>query len=320
MARTFETCVAKMIRVFRLADFAKHKDDESKVYRIDWELKDPRLWSVIFFAYFTVFAFFGVLEFTRTSRVLGSLRITLSKMLADVARFLWLFCLLVAAFGISLTELFWYYGSAELQNSNGTLCSDSDMSTTVADGSKDVWFANLWCFLLKLFWGVFGYFDPNIVLDQAEFQNFIKISGLILIAAFYIIFALILINLLIAIMTKSYEGISSNEEEQWRFYRTVIWVRYIRRDFGCPPPMNLIPNLYFFYNELTWRSRQKAPNVPVSFPVYENIEIVGKNRYLAPSLPSTPEQDNLIKHTDALVHRFKLRKLLSSKSASKIYF
>jgi len=293
-----------------------HQNDSIKVYRQDWQLMEPRLWSVGCFAYFNIFAFFGVLEFTRTYRVFGSLRITLFKMLGDVGRFLWLFFLIMFAFDVGLSELFWYYGSA--YGSRQMLCSLRNSTTSGNDNDQLVWSASLWCFFLKLFWGVFGYLDPNVLLNHGEYQDFVKYSGLLLLGLFYITVVLILVNLLIAMMAKSYEITSANEEEEWRFYRTVIWVRYIRRDFGCPPPMNIVPNVRLFI-KFCKKCFSKNVTNQVTEPVYENLEQLKRNDVARSSIVTTlpPSNDAKTTTADTLVHRYSLCKLHSSSRRPK---
>lgn len=43
-------------------------------------------------------------------------------------------------------------------------------------------------------------------------------------------------------MSTSYNETSENEELEWKFQRTLIWIQYSRLHLRRPPPMNLIPN------------------------------------------------------------------------------
>lgn len=60
--------------------------------------------------------------------------------------------------------------------------------------------------------------------------------------------------MLIAMMSKTYEDTSENEEIAWKFHRTSVWIRYIRREVVRPPPMNLFPNPWRL-KENMWRVR-----------------------------------------------------------------
>lgn len=75
-------------------------------------------------------------------------------------------------------------------------------------------------------------------------------EGRLLIAVYHIVAIIVVLNMLIAMMSKSYEITSENEEREWLFHRTNLWIRHIRGDAILPPPMNLIPNPYWLFSAL----------------------------------------------------------------------
>ena len=323
-----------------------HNQDSIQVFRLDWSAGEPRLWSVVFLAYFYVFVFLRVLGFTRTNRILGPLRITLAKMLRDAIQFFAFFSLILFAFGIGLSELFWYYGSVQKRSKlcgNAKNASASPQPTKPTDEDcQTTPFSNLWSSLINLFWGIFGYLDPNEFQQIAGQHSNIEIFGLILLAAYYIAVILILINMLIAMMAKSYEVTSANEEEEWRFYRAVIWVRYIRGDFTSPPPMNLIPNFHYFHKRIRQLCNRKHEtklhkmeidgenamqnNAPLQFStVYSGTTVIdppinkncrNKSTNGHPKLASSSVSSSQHTGTKNLIQRYKLHKLLGSPSSA----
>ena len=299
--------ISQLLKIcfFRAVDFALHKDDAIRRYREDWPVNEPRLWAVGILAYFYVLVFLRVLGYTKTNRTLGPLRITLSKMLGDVFQFFAFFCLIMFAFAIGLSELFWYYSSARNKNA---MCSQSNNQTS--HGCKNIPFSNLWPSLMSLFWGIFGYLDPNDV-DIIDTHNNLEVLGLILLAGFYVAVALILINMLIAMMSKSYEVTSEHNEEVWRFYRAVIWVRYIRGDFTSPPPMNLIPNIHFICKKLKVVWHRKIFHIQ---RLNDRNAAVRREVQLESFTECDSTVDSLTKHTNTLVLRYKLHKLLGNSS------
>jgi len=296
-------------------------------------------------------------------------------MMGDVIQFFAFFILIMFAFGVGISELFWYYGSVQKAS---LLCSNSSNNTArnpsnnTGSDCQIVPFSDLWNSLQNLFWGIFGYLDPNELQLITEKHSNIGAFGLVLLGAYYIAVILILINMLIAMMAKSYEVTSANEEEEWRFYRAVIWVRYIRADFTSPPPMNLIPNFHFFYKvirkfrdskrNLTLNATEndgenelkngtplecltrtddeatiESSGDPGKFSVKKNIQSKSFNSNqhnipnndektltsksnnqskLAVTNEHVVEPDILIKHTGALVYRYKLHKLLDNNSTT----
>ena len=296
---------------FRVADFSIHRNDMIRTFRVDWSGSEPRSWSVGALAFFYVLVFLRALSFARTNRVLGPLQITLAEMLKDVFQFLAFFCLIMFAFGIGLSELFWYYGTTE----NVKMCSlpeNKDRSNTIC---KTVLFSNLWFSLINLFWGIFGYLDPH-ELRFAERHGYIKICGLILLAGFYIAVILILINMLIAMMSKSYEVTSENEEKLWRFHRAVSWVRYIRGDFTSPPPMNLIPNIPFCYKKIKqYCGKTEEMIFQESFD--GEAAIANDDQSRACPISDHAALNYVTIQTKTLVKRYKLHNLLGRPSIAK---
>lgn len=72
-------------------------------------------------------------------------------------------------------------------------------------------------------------------------------TGRILIAIYHIVAILILLNILIAMMSKSFRAVSENEMREWVYYRTRMWLPYIRQNVVLPGPMHLIPNPTFLW-------------------------------------------------------------------------
>ena len=125
----------------------------------------------------------------------------------------------------------------ETRNSN-------DTSSDKFEKCHSVSFVDLKSSLKTLFWALFGHVDPMELSFNGK-HDYIQTLGLIFVGAFHIAVILILVNMLIAMMSNSYEVTSANEETEWRFYRAAIWIRFIRGDYNCPPPMNIIPNVWY---------------------------------------------------------------------------
>ena len=274
---------------------------------MDWSNNDPRLISVGFLACFYVLVFLRVLGFTRTNRTLGPLRITLSKMLGDVINFFVIFTLIMFAFGIGLSELFWYYGTTLGARA---LCLKANDTGGNCDEDPIFPFSGLWSSLKNLFWALFGYLDPHALLLNGS-HPYIEVLGILLVAAFHVAVILVLLNMLIAMMTKSFEVTSENEELEWRFYRAVIWIRFIRGDYTIPAPMNLIPNFYYFYKKcsIICVKSNSEQTVETDAPTQaEDGNVVTQNPQ------KLIQADKLTKHTNLLIRRYKLHKLLDKQS------
>ena len=215
---------------FRAVDYLHYRKDETKIYTNNWPPYSPRMLSVGLLAWAYVFSFFDVLSLTRTSRILGPLRISLAKMLVNILEFFAIFSLLFFAFAIGLTELFLNYDSSlkECSKSSGDKCNFFPFSNIIVS-------------LKYLFWALFGYLDALNLFNDVT-NSYISMVGLSLIAVFHVSMLLILLNMLIAMMTQSYEKTNENKDAEFNFYRTQIWIRFIKNDYSRPPPMNLLPD------------------------------------------------------------------------------
>ena len=248
-----------------------HAKDPVPVYRNNWAPSEPRLVSVPFLSLAYVFAFLNVLSFSRVSSLLGPLRATLIKMMLNVVQFFVIFALLMLAFTISLTELYWYYGTAEglldfcghKNNHTAGLCPTYDNSSqNVCQGPV---FTSFISSLKELFWALFGQFDVSCIRkDKLEDDGYIDNIGVVLVGVYHVCVIFILLNMLIAMMTKSFDTTSDNKDTEWKFYRTELWIRFIRQDYSGPPPMNILPDIFNialklqkFLCKKTYADRQK---------------------------------------------------------------
>ena len=167
-------------------------------------------------------------------------------MLINVAQFFVIFCVFFFAFALGVTNLLKF---TTFSTQNSTLCTNIDNCT------KDNAFplSTIGSSAFYLFWGLFGYFEVTFSTSD-ENSPLIKIFEMALLGAFHIVMILILLNMLIAMMSKSYDKTDENKDIEWKFYRTKVWIRYIRNDFSKPPPMNLLVDLELIKN--LWRKTQ----------------------------------------------------------------
>ena len=268
-----------------------HCCDEYKVYRIYWPDYESRLVAVEISSFFYFFACLRALGYARTSRLLGSMRITLNKMLKDVIRVICFFVYIMLAFGIGINELFWFYGTPEATNK---ICSQDCRPSP---------FYNFWMTTINLYWGVFGYISP-FDIDFNMFHKHIETMGLILFAVYHVAIVLMLLNMLIAMMTKTYEKSSANKEEEWRFHRAVIRLTFIRGDLTCPPPMNLLPNPRYIYKKIRRLCNCNHRRTSVQIPISELSHNINP-KSLSSVTATAATHDSLIKWTDKLVRYYK---------------
>jgi hypothetical protein len=128
-----------------------------------------------------------------------------------VAKFLVILLIFFMSFMISLNNLFWYYQSSarnrvELPNANFT---NAHMTTSTVAETK---FGSLLVTFRSMFWALFGY-GTDIDTSLKPFNNSVtELFGLVIYGFFHATIVIILLNMLIASMTQSYEKILVREK------------------------------------------------------------------------------------------------------------
>uniref|UniRef100_H2XL42 Transient receptor ion channel domain-containing protein n=1 Tax=Ciona intestinalis TaxID=7719 RepID=H2XL42_CIOIN len=222
--------------VFRMYHGDEIHANSTHVLRTEWSAYEPRIISEGLLSWAYVFIFLRLLSLTRSNRNLGPLQVSLARMIVDVVQFLCIFGLVMFAFALGLSELYWFYGTNE---SKVMLCGNGTSASECVQHSSP--FSSIGCSLQDLFWALFGHIDIAVLSLSGKHQ-FTEIVGRSLVATYHVVAIIVMLNMLIAMMSKSYERTSENEEIEWKFHRTAMWIRFIRREVIRPPPMNVFPN------------------------------------------------------------------------------
>ena len=77
--------------------------------RRNWPLYDPTMVSEGLFAIANVLSFARIIFLCQADQYLGPLQISLGCMLIDIAKFLFIFFLVITSFACGLNQLYWYY-------------------------------------------------------------------------------------------------------------------------------------------------------------------------------------------------------------------
>ena len=228
----------------RLIDGWQHSYDKDKTYRIDWKASEPRSIATGCTAVYFVFAFLRSFSLTSYFRTLESLRISMIKMFIDVTKFLFIFSLVLFAFAVGLTELFWYYGTKQGKN---LLCNSNRTDVKkLEDICHEIPFSNLRRSLEFLFWSLFGYYTPILLQFDVKSPG-LNLLGNILVGAFHVTVLIVLLNMIIAMMTKSFDQVSENKESVCTFNITASMLTYIKGEFTI---VRSIFSIFFFWCNL----------------------------------------------------------------------
>ncbi|XP_074649130.1 short transient receptor potential channel 7-like [Tubulanus polymorphus] len=228
--------------------------------RFTWKANDPEIISDILFAVANVFSFARTTYLMPAFEVLGPLQISFARMIGDITRFMVLFILVLFAFMVGLHNLYWYYGTQEIR-------------VNVDDGTKSMIpaseaFEGLKHTLYSLFWSMFGQVPISSIpvrhpqarhgvnessQDQVEPKYndgmpdtlsstyIVEAVGMFLFAIYHVIITIVLVNMLIAMMSHSFEDIQGDCDVEWKFARTKLWMNYIEDGSTLPAPFNMVP-------------------------------------------------------------------------------
>lgn len=215
-------------------------DDLDRKY---WHWADPQLLAEGLFTVATVMAYMRLLFLCQLNYYIGPMQVSLGKVLNDFGKFATFLAIIMAAFTCGLGTFYGYYAGMENKDpETGETARQEDSFVTVADTFK------------TLFWGIFCMTSldaPNVVVgntvpatgqvDEAvQSHQFTQLVGYGLFAVFEVLMVVVMMNMLIAAMSDTFQRVADNAEYEWLFGRTQVYVSYMLLD-DMPPPFNLLP-------------------------------------------------------------------------------
>lgn len=207
-----------------------------------WNAYDPMLIADGLFAAGNIFAALKLLHIFSISPYLGPLQISLGRMVIDIIKFFLIYALILFAFACGLNQLLWYYSDMEKQ-----LCYSGPNGTENWMQHRDsclAWrrFSNLFESSQTLFWASFGLIDISN-FELTGIKSYTRFWGLLMFGSYSVINVVVLLNLLIAMMSNSYNIISERADVEWKFARTTLFMNYFEEGNTVPPPFNLFPSI-----------------------------------------------------------------------------
>ncbi|XP_047449245.1 short transient receptor potential channel 4b [Mugil cephalus] len=222
----------------KVVAYLKYSGDKS---RCQWQTWHPTLVAEALFAIANIFSSLRLICLFTANSHLGPLQISLGRMLLDILKFLFIYCLVLLAFANGLNQLYFYY---ETERNNDTCwgirCKDQNNA-----------FSTLFETLQSLFWSIFGLISLYVTnVDQKhEFTEFV---GTTMFGTYNVISLVVLLNMLIAMMNNSYQHIADHADIEWKFARTKLWMSYFEEGGTLPSPFNIIPSPKSVYYILGW--------------------------------------------------------------------
>ncbi|KAF2355082.1 Transient receptor potential channel, partial [Trinorchestia longiramus] len=208
--------------------------------REQWHAFDPMLLSEGCFGAAMIVSFLKLVNMFSVNHHLGPLQISLGRMIFDILKFFFLYMLVLFAFGCGLIQMLWYYADLEMHQCYhlpGGLPDYEKRESSCINWRR---FANLFESSQSLFWASFGLVELE-AFDLTGLGSFTRFWGLLMFGSYSLINIIVLLNLLIAMMSNSYQAISERADTEWKFARTKLWISYFEDGGTVPPPFNLIP-------------------------------------------------------------------------------
>ncbi|XP_035290977.1 transient receptor potential cation channel subfamily C member 2b [Anguilla anguilla] len=193
----------------------------TQTVREDWRQEDPQMVAEVLFAVTSMLSFTRLAYILPAQESLGTLQISIGKMIDDMMRFMFILMIIGTAFLCGINNIYVpYVISPHLGQFNETF--------------------------QFLFWTMFGVANQEYV-DMPEFAV-AEFVGRVLYGIFTLVIVIVLLNMLIAMITNSFQKIEDDADVEWKFARSKLYLSYFREGLTMPVPFNIIPSpKAFFY-------------------------------------------------------------------------
>ncbi|XP_073336126.1 short transient receptor potential channel 2-like [Pagrus major] len=187
----------------------------TQTVREDWHQEDPQLIAEVLFAVTSMLSFTRLAYILPAHESLGTLQISIGKMIDDMMRFMFILMIIGTAFLCGINNVYVpYVISPHLGRFNETFHF--------------------------LFWTMFGVANQDYVdMPQYVLAEFV---GRILYGIFTLVIVIVLLNMLIAMITNSFQKIEDDADVEWKFARSKLYLSYFKEGLTMPVPFNIIPS------------------------------------------------------------------------------
>ncbi|CAF0834169.1 unnamed protein product [Adineta ricciae] len=247
------------------------QENQNDIYRTLYWLNADRFFWIPFdpvnvgeglFAIANIFSFSRICFLLPAFQHLGPLQISLGRMMSDIGKFIIIFLIIFSGFMFGLNNLFWYYSKDVRGN------VEVEMHVYGTDDPPlpaETYFGTMGATFKTVFWSLFGLSEKNGV-KLGNYQNrFTELIGYLIYGAFNIASVIVLLNMLIAMMSKSYETIEEHADVEWKFARSKLYMEYIKEGGTLPVPFNIIPtpeNIVQLYQRICNYKKKSPPSSP----------------------------------------------------------
>ncbi|XP_077349985.1 uncharacterized protein LOC143998115 [Lithobates pipiens] len=190
----------------------------------------------IFLGIAMTLSFVQFLEFLTFHHLFGPWAIIIRDLIKDLTRFAVILALFHVAFTMQLSAVYQpvYPEPSANFSINGTMTfrNDSNIQDPI-----DI--------TVLLFFSLFGLVEPGSLPSLSRTPQFTFFIVRFVFGVYLIVTLIVLINLLIAMMSDTYQRIQAQSDTEWKFGRATL-IRDMTRKPGTPSPFNLFTNLFYY--------------------------------------------------------------------------
>lgn len=185
--------------------------------------------------------FVQLLEFLTFHHLFGPWAIIIRDLMKDLGRFAVILVLFHTAFTMSFSAVCQPVYPDD-PHEEGSL--DPNNTTDASKGHQEQDMNPLNVSVL-LFFALFGLTEPDSLPTLERSPPAAAVVAHLVFGIYLVVTVIVLINLLIAMMSDTYQRIQAQSDMQWKFGRAVL-IRDMSRKSGTPSPFNLFTNLFFY--------------------------------------------------------------------------
>ena len=188
-----------------------------------------------------------LLQFLSIHRLFGPWGVIIGHLVVDVLRFLLILTIFFTSFALQLTAVF---KPLEVDGENSYMAT-----MTTPD----------FVFIVELlFFGVFGLTNQKDFSDSKGTPKNTRNMSKVVFGLYNVLCIIVLINLLIAMMSDTYQRLQEQSDVEWKFGRAKL-IRNMERETSNPTPINLFSKLVRICKKLYRnRCRCRRPEISVA--------------------------------------------------------
>ncbi|KAJ2946490.1 hypothetical protein O0L34_g12538 [Tuta absoluta] len=226
-------------------------NDNQNIERRYWSQYDPTLLAEGTFCLATIIAFFRLMQFCQLNYHLGPLQVSLGKMTIDIYKYIIVFTIIISAFAAGLARFYQYYEGMVYEDEFGMKTVQLSSFTSLPDTLK------------TLFWALFCMApleSADVVLVNTQQgrsahtdikHRYTERVGYFCFGCFEVISVIVVLNMLIATMSNTFQRVNDNVAIEWTFGRTEVYIDYMWQT-TLASPLNMVPTAAAMSSVLEW--------------------------------------------------------------------